>query len=182
MQSIKQSTQRSLDTTRAGGHEKPEVLMEENNLTWETSFTVQGIYYSPRAWENGYDIKKAQSLVLCWSSLPRPKAHTSIPSWAPATQLGQKMGQPPVSASSVELKKGMFQKWSMCGILSTHTIHLFSSFLRAMLVLLYSLISNNMTQLWNFPQGFIRCCTLSQQLEARERQAICIRLVKSVFL
>lgn len=65
MQSIKQSTQHSLDTTRAGGHEKPEVLMEENNLTWETSFTVQGIYYSPRAWENGYDIKKAQSLVLC---------------------------------------------------------------------------------------------------------------------
>ena len=64
MQSIKQSTQHSLDITRAGGCEKPEVLMEENNLTWETSLTSTYLLF-PKGLGNGYNIKKAQSLVLC---------------------------------------------------------------------------------------------------------------------
>ena len=39
--------------------------MEENNLNCETyEVILQGLYHCRRAWENGYSIEKAQSLMV----------------------------------------------------------------------------------------------------------------------
>lgn len=42
--------------------------MEENNLTRETKVTLQGIYRSQRAWENGHNIEKLS--LLCFTEAP----------------------------------------------------------------------------------------------------------------
>lgn len=88
---------------RGGGHENP-VLMEENNLTWETyQATLQGLNHSQRAWENGHNTDEAQSLVL-HRSFPvgkRPTVQGTVCSHSPVNS--QQAGQATEWASLLPL-------------------------------------------------------------------------------